>query len=297
VPTDPFLDAREAYARGENVMARLREQAGIGFNSDDAVLVAYDLQSGSYRRGLEDPATAAVVERYADGIARELGALDFETLLDAGVGEATTLVPVLQRLASRRVRAAGFDVSWSRVAHARAHAGALAPELFVGDLFAMPIRDDAFDLVLTAHALEPNGGRERDGLAALARVARRWIVAFEPSYELGDQRTREHILAHGYVRNLRGAAEELGLTVIKHELLPERTPAHNQTAVLVLRKDPPSTPAEAAWQACPRCHGPLRLLKGSYFCAGEGLAYPIIDGLACLVARNAVVASAFADEL
>jgi uncharacterized protein YbaR (Trm112 family) len=170
------------------------------------------------------------------------------------------------------------------------------PELFVGDLFAMPIADGAFDLVWTSHALEPNGGREREGLAELARVSRRWVVLFEPSYELGGEGTRAHVEKHGYIRGLPAAAEAHGLTIVRHELIPETAMPTNETAVLVLRKDAPR-PAPQRWHVCPRCRTELQALKGALFCAAEGLVYPVIDGIPCLTERDAVVASAFADEL
>ncbi|WP_064750287.1 methyltransferase domain-containing protein [Solirubrobacter soli] len=296
---DALRAARSAYAEGGNVMRLFRERDPEGRNSADAVLISYDLQSGTYRRLLDDPEHRARVERYTAAIARVLDELEFDSMLEAGTGEATTLVAVLDRLARVPGRVAAFDLAWSRVAHGRAHAreaGVSAPELFTGDLFAMPVADDAFDLVWTAHALEPNGGRELEGLAELARVTRRWLVLFEPGYELGGPGTRERVEEHGYVRGLPAAAEQVGLTIVRHELLSDPISPVNETAVLVLRKDDGAA-APAEWRACPRCRQALLALKGELFCPAEGLVYPIVDGIPCLDARNAVVASAFADDL
>lgn len=297
---DALRAARVAYAQGENVMRLFRERDPEGRNSADAVLISYDLQSGTYRRLLDDPEHRARVERYTAAIARVLDGLEYDSMLEAGTGEATTLLAVLQRVSSPPERVAAFDLAWSRVAHGRAHArelGVESPEFFTGDLFAMPVVDGGFDLVWTAHALEPNGGRELEGLAELARVTRRWLVLFEPGYELGGAGTRERVQEHGYVRGLPEAAEAAGLTVVRHELLSDPISPVNETAVLVLRKDGDGTPAPAEWRACPRCRQELRALKGELFCAAEGLVYPVVDGIPCLVERNAVVASAFADDL
>ena len=296
---DALREARSAYAEGRNVMRLFRDRDPDARNSSDAVLISYDLQSGSYRRALEDPEHRRRIERYWDGVARVMNDYPSASMLEAGCGEATTLLPVLTRLQSPPARVAAFDLAWSRIAHARAHAREVdvtTPELFVGDLFAMPVRDNGFDLVWTSHALEPNGGREREALAELARVAREWIVLFEPSYELGGAGTREHIEEHGYVRGLPAAAEALGLEIVRHELLPETASPVNETQVLVLRKpDAPAAPGD--WHACPRCRNELQSLKGALFCAVDGLVYPLVDGIPVLSPQNGIVASSFADEL
>jgi uncharacterized protein YbaR (Trm112 family) len=294
---DPLREAREVYARGGNVMAHFRAADRHGRNSSDAVLVSYDLQSGTYRSALDDADYRARSERYARAILRDLDPLDFDSMLDAGTGEATTLMPVLAGLRTMPTRVAAFDLAWSRVAHAREHARGFPtamPTFFTASLFEMPVVDGAFDLVFTSHALEPNGGRERAGLAELARASRRWVALFEPSYELGGEDTRRHIEAHGYVRGLREAAESLGLTVVRHHLLPERISPVNETAVLVLKVQTEG-PAPGRWLACPRCGRELRDVKGHLFCGAEGLVYPILDGIPCLDQRNAVLASAFGD--
>jgi hypothetical protein len=280
-------------------MAHFRAADRHGRNSSDAVLVSYDLQSGTYRSALEDADYRARSERYAHAIVRELDPLDFDSMLDAGTGEATTLMTVLAGLRTMPARVAAFDLAWSRVAHAREHAlgfPTATPTFFTASLFEMPVVDGAFDLVFTSHALEPNGGRERAGLAELARASRRWVVLFEPSYELGGEDTRCHVKAHGYVRGLREAAESLGLTVLRHDLLPESISPVNETAVLVL-KAPSEARPRGRWLACPHCRRELREVKGHLFCAAEGLVFPILDGIPCLDQRNAVVASAFGDAL
>jgi hypothetical protein len=291
--------AREVYARGENVRALFRAEERSERNSEEAILVAYDLQRGSYRSSLADPEYRAAVERYARGMARELDALEFDSMLDAGTGEATTLMQTLAGLRRPPSRVVAFDSAWSRVAHARAHSRAfstLAPTFFAGNLFEMPVAEGAFDLVFTSHALEPNSGRELEGLSSLARVARRWLVLFEPSYELGGEDTRRHMDAHGYVRGLCVAAEALGLKVVRHALLPETISPVNLTAVHVFEKPGPRS-ARADWLVCPRCRAGLREVKGHLFCAEEGLVFPVLDGIPCLEARNAVLASAFADVI
>lgn len=281
-------------------MRLFRERTGADSNSTEAVLVAYDLQSGSYRRALENPEHRARFDAYTGAMVAVLDMLDFDALLDAGTGEATTLCAILSQLRCRPARAAGFDLSWSRVAHGREHARGVAgepPYLFTGDIFHIPVADAAFDCVSTSHALEPNFGREREALAELARVARRWVVLFEPSYELGSDDTRRHIEEFRYVRSLPDAARDAGLEIVSHELLSASMSPRNETAALVLRKPGPPPPAPAQWLGCPLCHAPLTAVKGHLFCAEDGLVFPILDGIPALLPANGVLASHFAHIL
>ena len=64
-----------------------------------------------------------------------LDALPGSTLLEAGVGEATTLCEVLRCSGKSWSCAAGFDLAWSRIAVARSHVASLdsPPELFTGN--------------------------------------------------------------------------------------------------------------------------------------------------------------------
>lgn len=57
---------------------------------------------------------------YAAEIARIIRSLCTpSSILDAGVGEATTLSGVVKHLALDNIKSYGFDISWSRVAYAQ----------------------------------------------------------------------------------------------------------------------------------------------------------------------------------
>lgn len=288
---------RELYAKGGNIMARYREASGTAGNSTDAILTSYDLQSGSYVEATEAPERRALFARYVSEIAATLAPLDGASILEAGVGEATTLCGVRAALPSGPTEWTGFDLSWSRLAvashYARRH-GASDVGFFVGDLFRIPVVDDAYDIVYTAHAIEPNHGRESEILQELYRVTRRWLVLFEPSYELGSAATRERIETHGYCRGLPARVQQFGWQVTHHALLNHPLRDSNQTAVLVISK-PAAGPAvdQAHRLACPQCRLSLRPVRGQVFCAGCDRVFPVLDGIPCLVNAHGILASKF----
>lgn len=291
IPT--LVELKELYASNTNIMALLRERTGSRQNSVESILLSYDLQAGSYVQAQRDPAHRAVFDRYMAEIAAVLRSLGGGSLLEAGVGEATTLSTIATQVPAPRY--AGFDISWSRVAYGRQFATSrgVNAELFTGDLFQIPVCDSAVDIVYTSHSIEPNHGREVEALAELARISRRWVALFEPSYELGSEQTRARIEEHGYCRGLPEAAATLGLRVVRHELIESPLRANNQTALLLLEKEA-AAPSEAFF-ACPACRTPLRAHAGVWFCTPCSLIYPVIQGIPCLVSGNGILGSKFLD--
>ena len=116
---------------------------------------------------------------------------------------------------------------------AREYAVALGvrANLFAGDLTEIPIQDSAVEVVYTSHSIEPNRGREKQILAELYRVTRRYLVLLEPSNELGTQETRRHIEEHKYCLDLGRHVRELGFDVIEHRLFEHVRNPVNQTAL------------------------------------------------------------------
>lgn len=292
-------ELRVRYQRGENLLQLLRESKADPGNSSAAVLASYDIQAGSYTQAMEHPAHHAGMRRYAAAIANLIDELGASSVLEVGVGEATTLAHVVSQMASAPASAAGFDISWSRVAHGRRYAAREGVDLslVVGDLFAIPAADDSFDVVYTSHSIEPNRGREREALAELHRVARRYVVLLEPASRLGNAATQARIREHGYCSDLDEHARALGFTVTRHSLFDVCLSDTNQTELIVIAKEGQAerAPAGAGWPACPRCHTPLVAAKGHLYCEECALIYPVVDGIPCLLSSAAILSSQFAD--
>jgi hypothetical protein len=298
---------REAYANGENAMAYARGQlasAGQAGNSVTATLVAYDLQAGSYvEHARSHPDVAA---RWGGQLAAILDPLlpTAGSLLEVGCGEATTLASVLEHLGrlspGRRVEPLGFDVSWSRISVANdwLDEHGRSARLFVADLFHIPLADGSVDVVYTSHSLEPNGGREREAIAELLRVARSVVVLVEPCYEMAGSEARARMESHGYVRGLRAAAESLGAEVVASRLLEFVKNPLNPSGLVVLRK--PATAVSAVplatspAHACPLTGAPLESLGDVWWTPELGLAYPVIRGISLLAPEHVFVASRLA---
>jgi len=285
---------RDHYERGDNIMQLLRN-AGVTMDGE-AALAAYDLQAGSYVEAMRSPGYFALKIEYATAIAKVFDRLGGRSILEAGVGEATTISHVIPRLTSQPIVAAGFDISWSRVAqgsiYARSHA---ALSLVVGDLFAIPAADNSFDVVYTSHSIEPNRGMEKAALTELYRVAGRHVVLFEPAATYGSEATKSHIELHHYCTDLDQHARELGFDVKEHRLFDVCLSEENQTELLVISKNggPIERADNSRWIACPRCRTPLVEHLGQLYCEECCLVYPRIGEIPCLLSTAGILASNF----
>lgn len=291
---------RAAYARGENVMAYARAHASgpaAGDNSLVATLIAYDLQAGAYTAAATaDPVTQQTwSSQIADLIRPYLPASG--KLLEVGVGEATTLAGILGQLGGHVGGALGFDISWSRVREGQrwlARQGQQA-ELFIGDLFHIPLADSSVDVVYSSHSLEPNGGREEAAIAECLRVARHAVVLVEPIYELVSPEAQARMRAHGYVRGLRAAAARLGATIADYRLLERCHNPLNPSGVISLRKTAGNESAATLWR-CPLTGAVLERKSDCYIARDLGVVYPILRGVPLLRPEHAVIASMLTAE-
>lgn len=277
-------------------MEYARQYAGVLGNSPVSTLIAYDLQAGTYIAGAK--ANPAARLRWCGQLADILNPYITAqcTILEVGCGEATTLAGVLKRLNNPPRSAFGFDISWSRCAHGISWLAEnkVSAELFVADLFEIPLEDSSVDVVYTSHSLEPNGGREEAALGELMRIARRAVVLVEPVYELAGLEAQARMREHGYVRNLKKTAERLGATVRDYRLLDYCGNPLNPSGLVLIEKAPADSQECSAVQwRCPLTHSALVAHPGGYYSPDTGTVYPVLGGIPLLRSSHVVVASSF----
>lgn len=293
-----LLGMRAAYARGENAMAWVNDNFSGKANRLVSILVAYDLQAGSYVKWARTNLAhnKKWCAQLADLIRPYLEVGDH--VMEAGVGEATTLSGVMKAVtsvAATGLSAYGFDISWSRIKVAQGWAAENCVEarLFVGDLFSIPLADNSIDVIYTSHSLEPNGGREAAAIAELLRVARKAVVLVEPIFELATERAQLRMIEHGYVQGLKSTAEKLGANVVEYGLLEVCDGPHNPSGVVLMVKPNPVQKRDVGithmpWQ-CPLTSMPLIDHKDIYYAEQVGIAYPVVRGIPLLRPEHAVV--------
>ena len=84
------------------------------------------------------------------------------------------------------------------------------------------------------YCLESNKGKEKETLEELLRVAIKYIVLAEPSYESGNEETKKRIKDLCCIDNLESTIKNLNLNVIKHQFFKVVT--YNNTAITIIKK-------------------------------------------------------------
>lgn len=290
-----LTDVKAQYEQGKNVIAYLKNLDNSTTNSLDDILISYDLQAGSYVEGYRK--NKFIKDEYAQAIVTVLlGLGTFNSILEAGVGEATTLGRVVAQFPETINHVLGLDLSWSRIHYAKGfmhEQGINHATLVTGDLFQLPLADNSVDIVYTSHSVEPNGGRETEALQELYRVANRYVVLLEPSYELASDEARSRMIHHGYATNLVASAQALGYTIIEHRLFDVSVNPLNPTGLLVIKKHGIDAEPAEPYLACPHTKARLAPFDDSLFAEESLLTYPRIQGIPCLLPQNAMLAAHF----
>ena len=292
-------ELKKLYEQGVNIGAWLRKEMNMANNTPEIIQISYDIQAGSYIKVLKDNAMLKHKLEYTAEIANEILSLCSPvSVLEAGIGEATTFSGVLKYL-GKNVKSYGFDISWSRVAYAKKwleNQNIKNTTLCSGDLFNIPFLDNSIDIVYTAHSIEPNGGNEAAIIKELYRVARKYVVLLEPGYELASKEAQQRMNTHGYCKNIVNISKSLGYEVIKHELISCSGNQLNPTAITIISKLTDVELPNSAL-ACPKYKTPLKEINGALYSPEALVAYPILGEIPCLKIENGIFASQYEEVL
>lgn len=286
-------EIEQIYKNNGNILENMKKINNAKYNTEEGIMISYDFQSGTYIENYKQDRKAAEVvwndilnylQKYCS---------DKYSILECGVGEATTFSYILKNLKVKPYKAFGFDISWSRIKMGteflKENFLEDKADLFVANMFDIPFKDESVDVVYTVHAMEPNGGGEEKLLRELYRVTKKYLVLFEPIYELASNEQRERMEHHGYIKNLYEICEKLNYNIIEYKMLEHFGNNLNRTGVIVIEKNIDN---------CIECEfcDPISkqsLIKGasSYYCPDSFFAYPIVEGITCLNKSNAILAT------
>ena len=256
----------------------------------------YDLISGSYIRDnyYEGKERFCIVDNEIKKISsienmkfirfecnQVLSKLDFESLLEVGAGELTTIESIYANYSENIKIMYGIDLSLNRMLHGliefkKRHD--ILPVISKANALQLPFQDCSFDLVYSRHALEQMQGIYKIALSEMIRVSRRFVVLFEPSFEKGNFTQKVKMIRNDYFRGLDSFLNSRkDVTILDSFLMKNSANPINRTACYILEKKIP--PSEQSFQGfvCPVNKDKLEN-KGSYmFSANSKLAYPLID--------------------
>lgn len=280
---------QELYSKGGNIIQYLRDSEGRNFNTIEDILISYDFQAGSYiQHALSNP---EYINNYTQAIANIIRNLMPQgSILEVGVGEATTLANVAKKLGGG-FAFGGFDISWSRVFYAKDYISQLNVDakLFTSDLFKMPFADESVDLIYSSHSLEPNGGREREALVELYRVTSKYLVLLEPSSEFASDDGKERMKKNGYITNLKSIIGDLKYNLIAYRKFDYSVNSLNPTGLYIIEKSASGDYKTELELVCPISHSALVERPDHFFSPKALVSYPKVMGIPCFLPNNAIL--------
>ena len=215
-----------------------------------------------------------------------LSELSFESLLEVGAGELTTIESIYSHYSQNINTMYGIDLSLNRMLHGlvefrKRHD--FVPTISKANALQLPFQDSSFDLVYSRHALEQMQGIYKIALSEMIRVSRKYIVLFEPSFEKGNLTQKVKMIRNDYFRGLDSfLTSRKDVEVLDSFLMKNSANPLNRTACYILKKV--ASPSKELFKGfvCPVNKDDLEN-KGSYlFSAKSNLAYPLIDDVPIL---------------
>lgn len=282
-------EIKELYESGQNIMAFLREKYGSQINTSEIIQASYDLQAGAYRkRYYENPERK---DYYCELLAQRIEKLGkIDSLLMVGCGEAITLSLLLNNLKNIPGNIYAIDISISRLLYAKIFSqeqGVTQIHFVVADLFELPFPDDSFDLVLTNHSLEPNGGREQEALKELCRVSAKYVLINEPWYEYADDEGKNRMNRLGYVKYLDKYVNNLGFSITYSEKSEFSMNDQNPTGSLLVEKKIKNK--QKIYYCCPSNNTKLTRKNNLLISDESFVMYPVVQQIPLLHKNNAIL--------
>ena len=283
---------KEIYANGGNIIKYLKSIGNNKQNTIEDILISYDLQSGSYIKGFAK--NPEFKNNYCTSLAKIIDSLGvFNSIIEVGVGEATTLNTLIRKLTNKPFEVLGLDISWSRLKFAKEFLSDFDFKnvtLFTANLFEIPLLENSVDIVYTSHSIEPNGGKEKEALKELYRITGKYLILLEPSFEFANDEARTRMQEHGYVTKLHSTALELGYKIIEHRLFDYFSNPLNPTGIIIIEKE--SSNYNNPDLICPISLTKLTKYNESLLYSEHSfLAYPIIEEIPCLLKENSILAT------
>jgi ubiquinone/menaquinone biosynthesis C-methylase UbiE/uncharacterized protein YbaR (Trm112 family) len=283
---------KELYDKGENIIQYLKKTGNNESNSIEDILISYDFQSGSYIKGFSQ--NKEYIDKYCKALAKIIDEIEnVQSIVEVGVGEATTLNMLIKNLKNIPPNILGFDISWSRLKFGKEllkDFNIYNVNLFTANLFEIPLPDNSIDIVYTSHSLEPNGGKEELALKELFRITKKYLILLEPSFEFANDEAKARMKKHGYVTELYSTAKKLNYKIIEHRLFDYSSNPLNPTSLMIIEKE--TTSFNNPKLICPISHTEL-IHYNDYLLYSEKsfLAYPVMEGIPCLLKENSILAT------
>ena len=212
---------------------------------------------------------------------------EFKTILEVGAGELTTLGS-LADLFGNDIDYYALDLSLNRVYQGREDflkRHSCAVEVCKANAAALPYPDKFFDVVFTSHCLEHMPYDYKKAIDEMCRVARKAVILFEPSYELGTFSQKLRMTAKDYVRGIPKYVNSLNTARLSAHFFLKSGALFNRTAChlieVVHHAEAPETKQPFKY-VCPACRSDLAERDNCLVCQNCSKIYFIFEEIPLL---------------
>jgi ubiquinone/menaquinone biosynthesis C-methylase UbiE len=221
-------------------------------------------------------------------INQALNEFNFNSVLEVGVGELTTLEDIYRNFGPD-IDCYGVDLSVNRIYHGLSEyckRHEKLPIVMKANAIKLPFPDNSFDLVYTRHTLEQMPTIYKEALSEIIRVSKKQIVLFEPSFELSGIAQKIKMLNSDYVKGIpKYLNSRSDIQLENTYLMKNSANPLNHTACYKIKVTPAvevEKDLKPVFFVCPHSKAPLEEKKGYLYCKKSSRAYPIIEGIPIL---------------
>ena len=184
-------------------MNHLRNETKISHNTPEIIEKSYDCQAGT---AIEKINNEPIFKEYKNGLVSVLSGIIFDkprtkTVTELGCGDGIMIKDLA--LKHPDLQFIGIDLSEERIKAAEEYCKNIDNIGFIKGNES----NICSDITYTVHCLEPNGGSEEYLLKSIINNTSEYVILIEPSYELGNDKTKNNILTHKYIMNLEKAVK------------------------------------------------------------------------------------------
>ena len=214
------------------------------------------------------------------------------SILEPGVGEGTFIHELIIRNKKKykNIDYFAFDYSFSRLLVCKNFLSKkkVDTNLFLSEMSKIGIRKNSLDIIITHHALEPNRGKEKAIIEEFLNISNKYVILFEPIYELNPKKNKIRMDKYKYVKNLYNVCKKLNCEILEYGLLDINLNPKNLTGLIVLKKKK-SKKNDAKFK-CLLTNNSLSEKKDFLYNDKTGIIYPKIKEIPILTEDKAIIA-------
>ena len=116
------------------------------------------------------------------------------------------------------------------------------------------------------------------------------MILIEPAYDFASAEAKERMIRHGYVTNLFQTAKQLNYNILEYRLYDYSANPLNPTGIMIIEKS--ANDFYDPILVCPVSKTKLiRFNETLLYSQNSFLAFPIVDGIPCLLRENSILTS------